>query len=378
MRAALIPYIVLAVSLIACKGDDDPSGTAGENGRHIGSESGRPQDTELIDQWTIYFESSDEGLWEDNADRIVVYELSGNLYELDDLNVPIYSPFAIRCHSDTIFISDAGAKQIVAMDDGGSVLWKAGDEGEGPGHFSMVTTLAVSDDYIAALNMHLRRIELFNRDGSFSHSLEIVRPQDIVAVDDTTFVVASTEQPGGDFHIVDADRGVIRSFGEANIEEYENIFRPDLVRLCLNDNGRLAAFNRYEGLLAIYDIETEEPIYIGSREYPVTPTPPRPITDEDGQERTMSFPIGGNAYLGLKGMLNVVVCNYMEDGSFISDPDYLDFAPVTCIDRYDWNGNYLDSYCLPDSCINFVAALPDGRLVGRNFAEGVIKVFDVK
>ncbi|MCK5841113.1 MAG: hypothetical protein KAH31_03015 [Candidatus Sabulitectum sp.] len=91
-----------------------------------------------------------------------------------------------------------------------------------------------------------------------------------------------------------------------------------------------------------------------------------------GEERTMFFPIGGNVFCGPEGMLNVVVCNYMDDGSFVSDPDYLDFAPVTAVDRYDWAGSYLDSYCLPDSSLNYVAGLPDGRVVARNFAEGII------
>ncbi len=45
---------------------------------------------------------------------------------------------------------------------------------------------------------------------------------------------------------------------------------------------------------------------------------------------------------------------------------------VTAVDRYDWDGSYLDSYCLPDTSINYVAGLPDGRVVARNFAEGII------
>ncbi|MCK5134005.1 MAG: hypothetical protein KAR40_17885 [Candidatus Sabulitectum sp.] len=66
----------------------------------------------------------------------------------------------------------------------------------------------------------------------------------------------------------------------------------------------------------------------------------------------------------------------MDDGSFISDPEYLDFAPVTAVDRYDWDGNYLDSYCLPDSCINFVSSLNNNKLVAMNFAEGVLCLFE--
>ena len=90
----------------------------------------------------------------------------------------------------------------------------------------------------------------------------------------------------------------------------------------------------------------------------------------------MFFPIGGNIFLGSEGMLNVVVCNYMEDGSFLSNPDYLDFAPVTAIDRYNWDGDYLDSYCLPDSCINYVSKLSSNKYVAINFAEGILCLFE--
>lgn len=333
--------------------------------------------TSVIDDWTEYMQSSDNGLWEDQPEHSNIYSFLGHLYDEESLEIPVYSPFAVCCYSDTIFVTDASTKEVVALDANGAVLWKAGGEGEGPGEFSIVTTLAVSRKYIAALNIHLSRVELFNRDGSFANSFSITRPQDIVALNDTTFLIGSTEEQDGDLHILNTNRGIIRSFGQANMHHYDRMLRPDLMRLCIGGDGRVAIFNRYEGLLSIYDIETEESIFIGSREYPSDPTPPEPYTADNGETQLVFFPIGGNAFLGPEGMLNVIICNYMDDGSFISDPDYLDFAPVTGVDRYDWDGNYLDSYCLPDSCINFVSVVPDeNRLIGRNFTEGVLCVFE--
>ncbi len=372
MKSAAFTLIAIIVFTIACGGEgiaDTASGNV-----EVVSDGGIS--SAVINEWTEFLQSSDSGLWENNSEHINSYRNLGNLYDEEGLDIPVYSPFAVSCYADTIFVTDAGTKQIVAMDSEGSVLWKAGGEGEGPGEFGLMTTLAVSGKYVAALNIHLGRIELFHRDGSFSHSLQMSRPQDIVALDDTTFVVASTEEPGGDIHIVNTDRGIERSFGQANVDQYDGILRPDLMRLCAGGNGRIAIFNRYEGLLTIYDIETEECLYRGSREYPSTPTPPTLFTGSDGETHTVFFPIGGNAFTGSKGMLNVIVCNYMDDGSFISDPEYLDFAPITAVDRYDWDGNYLDSYCLPDSCINFVSRLGNSKLVAINFAEGVLGVVE--
>ncbi len=332
----------------------------------------------VVDDWVEYFQSSDNGLWEDSVEHHLSYREMGHLYDEDNIDVPVYSPFAVCCYSDTIFVTDAITKEIVALDIDGNVLWKTGGEGEGPGEFSLITTLAVSAMYVAAPNIHLGRVDLFHRDGSFFRCYPIDRPQDIVTLDDTTFIVGSTEAQGGDFHLLNAHQGFIRSFGRANMNHYDGLLRPDLMRLCSNGE-RIAVFNRYEGLLAIYDIETEECIFMGSRDYPAEPTPPQSFTNSEGDTRTVFFPIGGNAFLGPEGMLNVIVCNYMDDGTFISDPEYLDFAPVTGIDRYDWNGTYLDSYCLPDSSINFVSGIASlNQLVGVNFAEDVICGFERK
>ncbi|MCK5133126.1 MAG: hypothetical protein KAR40_13350 [Candidatus Sabulitectum sp.] len=373
MKSITITIIALVFFSIACGEKENANIDSAHENAEV-SDNG--VSITIIDEWTEYLQSSDDGLWEDSTEHTLSYRYLGHLYDEEDLDIPVYSPFALCCYSDTIFITDVATKQIVAMDDEGSVLWKAGGAGEGPGEFSMMTTLAVSGKYVAALNTHLGRVELFHRDGSFAHSIQVTRSQDIVALDDTTFIVASTEEQGGDLHIVNVNRGIERSFGQVNVDHYDGILRPDLMRLCIGGHGRIAIFNRYEGLLTIYDIETEECLYSGSREYPSTINPPTPFTGSDGETHTVFFPIGGNAFLGPEGMLNVIVCNYMDDGSFISDPEYLDFAPVSAVDRYDWDGNYLDSYCLPDSSINFVSSLNNNRLVARNFAEGVLCLFE--
>ena len=374
MRLVLL-FIFTGIFLISACGQEADSNDEADSSDSSTIEMNCPDRT-IIAEWTEYLESSDDGVWEDMEEHSLEYRYLGHFYDEEDLDIPVYSPFAVCSYADTVYVTDESARQVVALDDAGSVLWKAGGAGEGPGHFGQMATLAASRKYVAVLNRSLRRIEFFNRDGSFSHNLQFARPQDIIALDDTTFLVASSSESGGDIHILDSDSGIVRSFGETAIDLYEGIRRPDLMRLCAGGDDRVALFNRYEGLLVIYDINTEECIYRGNREYPSTPTAPRDLVGADGEQHTMMFPIGGNVFRGPEGMLNVVICNYMDDGSFISDPEYLNFAPVTAIDRYDWDGNYLDSYCLPDSSINFVAPLPDGQLVARNFAEGILCHFE--
>jgi len=359
--------LVLVVLLTCCGGEGPKQGDFGQE-MHT-------DDSILAEsrEWVDYFESSDVGLWEDDTSHELDYAVAGPFVVESDIEPVLFHPFALRSSGDSVFITDAATLKIVALDSNGELLWSVGGQGEGPGLFAHMSTLAVSQSYIAALNYALARVDFFNRDGSFSHSLTIEMPQDIVCIDDTTFAVASSHYSGGDIHILDSSTGILKSFGNAELENYTGIPRMDLMRLCYNGNGRIAVFNRYEGLLAIYDIETGEKIFGGSRAYPANPTLPHCFTGEDGQDHMVFFPIGGNAFLGPEGMLNVIICNYMNDGSFISDPEYLDFAPVTCVDRYDWDGNYLDSYCFPDSCINFVTGLPNGDVIGWNFESGLLE-----
>ncbi|MCD4707625.1 MAG: hypothetical protein K8S62_07780 [Candidatus Sabulitectum sp.] len=351
--------VMISLSCTDTNGKFQTNTTGESQGDSTSSDEG------ITSEWREYLQSSDDGLWEDIEEHFISYNPGGYFTDPEAMAPMVYKPYSICTAGDTVFVADAGTQEIVALTNEGELIWKVGGAGEGPGNFSLVTTLAVSDRYVAALNINLGRIDFFYRDGSFSHCLNFTGAQDIAAIDDTTFVVGSTLEPGGDLHILNSEEGIIRSFGEAEMIHLRNVPRIDLLRICPGENNRIAVFNRYEGLLAIYDIETEECIYRGSRVYPSSP-----------EDRVRQYPIGGNAFLGREGMINILFPNYMDDGSFLSDPDYVDFAQVTAVDRYDWDGNYLDSYCLPDSSLNYAVLLSDGRLVVRSFSEETLCIFD--
>ncbi|MCK5131481.1 MAG: hypothetical protein KAR40_04950 [Candidatus Sabulitectum sp.] len=372
MRYCLISVILLII--LACGGGNEDSSADVADGQ-TGSIS---QVDSVTAEWLEYIQSSDDGLWEGNAEHLVSCFYSGNLTDPEALDPIVYKPYALCTSGDTVFVTDAATQEIVALNSAGELLWRAGGEGEAPGHFPRISTLTASRRYVAASNYYLGRIEFFNRDGSFSHSLTFAGAEDIAAIDDTTFAVASTGEPGGSIHIINCEEGIVRSFGEAEMIHFKDVPRMDLMLLCLSNDNRLAVFNRYEGLLAIYDLTTEESLYRGSREYPALPQEPVSFTNSNGQTQRMFFTVGANPFLGPEGMLNIVFPGYMEDGSFFSDPENTDFAPVTAIDRYDWDGNYLDSYCLPDSSLSSTALLPGNRLVVKNYSEGNLRLYDLR
>ena len=239
-----------------------------------------------------------------------------------------------------------------------------------------MSNIAVSSQYVAAANYYLGRIEFFNRDGSYAATLDFEGAQGMAFYDDTTLIATSTLEAGGDIHLVTPALGIIDSFGKVETRDYEEVQRMDLIRICTNGSNRVALYNRYEGLVAIFDLDTKTSLFNGQRELPAAPTPPQDFTDSNGNSARLFLPIGGNAYLGHDGMLNVILTGFMDDGSLISDPENIDFAEYASVDRYDWDGNYLDSYCFPDSCISHAAVLPSGILVAKDFSEGVLRLYE--
>ncbi len=288
----LITVAITLVAIISC------GCVSEEESRTTESREEASVDSTLIvcREWVEYLESSDDGLWESDSEYCLEYRHLGPFVSGDDLEPAVYTPFAMCSAGDTVFVTDYGPREIVALNSKGEVLWKIGGQGKGPGLFANMSTLAVSNRYLAALNYAMGRVDFFLRDGSYSHSISIALPQDIVTIDDTTFAVGSSSQPGGDIHILNSESGITESFGEAALIEYRDITRMDLMRLCLGGNGRIAIFNRYEGLLSIYDIETEECLYTGSREYPSTLTPPAPFIGSDGETHTVFFSNWGKCF----------------------------------------------------------------------------------
>ncbi len=322
--------------------------------------------------WVRYAESSQEGLWETRDSHPLLFVPSDTLGG-EAIDPPFYDPYAFCVSGDTVFLADQGAFEIVALDTSGAVLWRAGEQGEGPGHFSRMSTVAVSSEHVLAMNPLLGRVEVFDRSGRFLRSHEVSLPQDAASMSDGMFLVASMQQPGGHLHLLDPDSGIVESFGELPVsEDYDNVSMMDMMRLCVGPGDTIALFNRYEGRLAVYSPEGGL-IASDTRSYPATPEPPR--MEQDGEMyRFYMFPVASNVFVGPEGSVNTVI-SYRADGSFLSDVGGSDGAPVLVIDRFSWDGTYLDSYCLPDSALGMTRTLPDGRLVSRSYGSGALNVY---
>jgi hypothetical protein len=100
--------------------------------------------------------------------------------------------YAVADGQGRIFVRDSGNKRIQVFDAAGEYLLTIGREGQGPGEFSELNTLAVRGDTIVAGDRLNGRFSLFSSDGSL---VETVRSEDfadsiawLVGRDDGTYV----------------------------------------------------------------------------------------------------------------------------------------------------------------------------------------------
>lgn len=77
-------------------------------------------------------------------------------------------------------------------------------------------------------------------------------------------------------------------------------------------------------------------------------------------------------FIGPFGELNIVFRNLMYNGEMLNPDNLSDYTPVTVLDRFSTNGQYLDSYCLPDSEINIVSYNGNGYMVAIQSPTGTI------
>lgn len=332
------------------------------------------QDTVL--KWEQYMESSAEGLWEDS----VRYELEIERLHLfggeDNPAPPFFDPLFVHVSGDTLFVTDEASQSLVCMDTTGTVLWRFGESGEGPGYFAAIGQVDVMGDTIAVINNGLSFIELLNRDGSMIGRLSAVeRPMDISFAGSTdTLLVFSKRQAGGDVHLVDVQAdSILASFGDGEWETYPNSGSYASVWGVFLSPDSVAYMGQYESKLVFCRISDRSSSWVATRELPFEITECTNYYDEE----TNTF--RGTAYsrhvslcVGPHGELDMVFFNLMQNGEMARGQNTFDRPPVSVIDRFDRNGNYLDSYCLPDSAINRIYYNGNGYMAAIQRNTGTI------
>ncbi len=317
--------------------------------------------TDTIAKWQNWAMRSDEGLWENDSSHDVQLSLQQMYGGEDNPNPPFFSVKWMQVSGDTLFIADRARECLVCMTSNGEVLWEYGAPGEGPGCFSRIGSIAVSDSWLAICNIDGDRVELISRAGEPRQAFEIINPLYVEAINSETFAVLSRAEAGGDIHLFDINNGYLVSFGECPWQGGELIQRSTNAFSAQFINNRYLVVNHFfEYKIVVFDVLEEELVTEFVRNHPSGSLPSSSVTefDDGGIAGTFYFLLG-KMFVGPEGAINVRLDAIQKDGSVINSRTTIGPAPVTIIDRYNLAGEYLDSYCVPlPNCTEFRYSAP--------------------
>ena len=300
--------------------------------------------TEITTQWKLWTERTAEGLWEGDSKHSVELCLVDTIYGESEDEIAFYTCTEFACSGDTLFIIDHATEQLVCMGLDGSVFWKYGEPGEGPGHFECLNSVCIGPNWIAIGDAYGSCIEILSREGVLIQDISEQNPNALITLNDTTFVVLSRISDGGDIHIYSVNSGYINSFGEGNWQNTRAYWNEDLYGVYLPQDSSLWIVSRFENQLYKYNLEYHSTSNNLAEEYPAEIP-----ASEQIEEGIRIYPILGNLFIGPEGMVNLYLggMGFDPEGNVRRGSDD-PITPVAIIDRYNPDGQYLDSYCIPD------------------------------
>jgi hypothetical protein len=326
---------------------------------------------ESLALWRKWATSSDQGLWEDDGCRGLSFKpLSTHGGTLPPHFFSVES-FAIR--GDTVFITDPAANRLVALDHRGDLMWAVGQPGEGPGDFAHIGQVAVSPTHVAVADVGNNRVNLLTRRGRWQRSFAVQQPYDICFAEDSLLAVVTTVEAGGAVHLYDTGGEALASFGEWTSPFAGLRFTRDLHCAIIQDS-LLAVCSYYQQNVQLYSLRERTLKSTLTRALPFKPATP---AAKGGESDSVFFALDTfllDVFEGPEGMVNVLLRPFAPDRSLQCAEKGM--AEVSIIDRFDLQGNYLDSYVVPASLSQVV--YHNGELWGSHEGEGAIYRYSVE
>lgn len=350
--------IFLTIICFACGGNPAPETETAETETMM-------EQPDTLSQWVSWAESSDDGLWA-GEDRVRLIHL--DKYTGDESGI-YFNPSTIAYHDGYIYVADQNQETIICMDASDKQnTWQYGEPGEGPGHFSGIGHIAVSDSSVFVGNMQNGRIEIFSRDGDYQGNLALACPYDMAIISDSLLAVASIAE--GDLITLINIRSNEKfgSFGEWQTDLETNIMYSNKnLFVCVLGDSLLAVASFYESNVRIFNIYTEEMVSEFYRTIPFTIEP-----NDPGMFRIHIVDICAYNDSILCVALAPVTHNRMP----INQDNIDELAEITVYDRYSLDGEYLDSFIIPENCGGIVV---DGdEMVVANFLDSSISRYKIE
>ncbi|PIE53214.1 hypothetical protein CSA37_02400 [Candidatus Fermentibacteria bacterium] len=324
-----------------------------------------------LHSWYRWANEGEQGLLYDEDGCFAEYSLVASFAEEDGSDPVIYNAKSVAFIGDSMLVTDASRQCLVCVNQEEDVLWSYGVQGEGSGSFLMISDVVVFGAYVAVSDIQLGRVDIITHSGEYVASVEMQFLQSTVAHTDTSIIVMSG--------CLDADQ----------LQEYD--YRGDLVKSATIDTWNdsfcvyLTGTSNNSGEIAVFTTIGEEFVIVDSdllsyreyelRNFPIDyPTIQYSSTDQ-GEHVARVVPIIGNTFLDSQGMISVRLMPFTAEKEFWNFDDAL-MAPVTVIDRYNWDGDFLCAYVILLEKCKYTTCTQDGKLAAIDRDTSCIRVYE--
>lgn len=323
-------------------------------------------------EWKTWAESSSEGLWENNLEYSIILRSDWAIGE-DELQPPFYAIESFDVSGNTLFVADPASQKLIALREDGTNLWTLGQPGEGPGSFSCIGQIEVGSSLILVSNMDNSRIDIVSRDGEWLNSISLYQPYDIQFYQDSLIIAASLSDPDRLINILNLDGDLVSSFGSWDDPSGDLPFCNRNLHIALSEDSLLAVSSYYSSYIQIYDLTTTELIAGFQRETPLTNVDIE--MHSDGETHNFSLPIHHlDVFEGPSGMLNVLLRPFTTNKEIATSSE--EIATIAVIDRFNWSGEYLDSYAIPTIAGQVI--FRDGQLYVSDEMNSTLRCYIIK
>ena len=152
----------------------------------------------------------------------------------------LYQWVAVVADSDKLYVTDTMDYSIKLFDEKGNLLKKTGRKGQGPGEFSAIRFLGISEKFLYVTDQYMPGIQVFDKDLNYKNRIPVFIPiSDIKVISDDEIAVASLsvgEEKKGMIFIYNQKGDVIR---EIKYLDKKAALMLDMVSFDFDSQGNL-------------------------------------------------------------------------------------------------------------------------------------------
>lgn len=171
----------------------------------------------------------------------------------DDL---LFQWVAVVADSKYLYVTDMMDYSIKLFDEKGTFLKKTGRKGQGPGEFSAIRFLGISEKFLYVTDQYMPGIQVFDKDLNYKKRIPVLIPiSDINVISDDEIAVASLsadEEKKGKIFIFNQKGEVVREIGYL---DKKTRFMLDMVSFDFDPHGNLYTAHTFQDKIQKFNIE---------------------------------------------------------------------------------------------------------------------------